>query len=111
MKEVDRGDADPAHQGPDLGATRETQEQSAEEVDERDALRPVDEVAELTPLSAVRIRTLLKDGRIEGEFFPDEGYGHGLWRTTINAVLTYKEQLPSPAEFGRRGGRPRKNRV
>lgn len=109
MQEREIG-ADPAEESPDLGATHEPEEQSAAEVDERQVLRPVAEVAEEVDLSAVRIRHLLHDGKIEGELHLDEGYGQGKWYVTSAAVEDYIQTRPSWREIGLRGGRPRASR-
>jgi hypothetical protein len=68
-------------------------------------LIPVKQVAEVVPLSARRIRALLKSGKIAGELRLEEGYGQGLWYTSIAEVQKYKSELPSFAEFGKIGGK------
>jgi len=64
-------------------------------------------------LSNERIRALLHDGKIKGEFRPHEGRGHGKWYTSVAAVRKYQENLWTPQEWGRKGnliagrGRPK----
>lgn len=63
-------------------------------------IRELQERFEL-PLSNVRLRALLNEGKIEGEF-RKEGRGPGKYYTTFDAIRTYKENLPSPSEFSNR---------
>ena len=54
---------------------------------------PVKSVAEQTPLSVSRIRELLKEGKIKGELRLEEGFGKGLWYTSIAEVERYKQEF------------------
>ena len=106
---LERDPRDPARQGPETGANHEIQEQAAEEVDGKQSLRPVAEVAEHVDLSARQIRRLQKQGEIEGELRPPEGGGTGKYYVAISETETYIETRPTWQEIGSRGGRPRKN--
>jgi hypothetical protein len=70
-------------------------------------LIPVANVSEEAGLSAVRIKALLHEGIIEGEL-RREGRGLGKWYTSVAAVDEYRKNLPTPQDFGRMGGRPKK---
>jgi hypothetical protein len=76
-------------------------------IDDVSQLRPIAEIYDLVGLSAVRIRALLHDNKIPGEK-RRQGRGPGKWFTSIAAVREYQANLPSSAEFGRMGGRPKK---
>ena len=77
---------------------------SGEEDDETE-FRRVAEVAEQTELSAGRIRALLKEGKLEGEMREMPGRGSKeKWVTSVAAVKKYKENLPTPEEYGQKGG-------
>ncbi len=67
-------------------------------------LRPIKEVADQVSLSLSRIQALLKDGKMRGELRLDEGYGKGLWYTSVTAVREYQKNLWTPQEWGCKGG-------
>lgn len=73
---------------------------------------PLEDLSEQLPddlqLSTVRLAGLLKDGKIRGDL-RREGRGRGKWYTSIVEVKKYKDGLLSPGDYGRKGGRPRKN--
>lgn len=73
-------------------------------------LLSIREVAKLVDLSTHRIRRLLNSGRIQGEKLR-RGRGKGfpwIWQTSVEEVRRYLSAKPSPSEYGKRGGRPRK---
>ncbi len=67
-------------------------------------LLPLTAISERVGLSAVRIRALLKEGRVKGELRLEGRGGQGQWYTSVAAVQEYKKNLPTPQEFGRKGG-------
>lgn len=64
---------------------------------------PLNKIASQVELSLVRLRALLKEGKIEGDL-RREGRGLGKWYTSIAAVRKYQENLWTPQEWGRKGG-------
>ena len=92
-----RVEGPPIYRGPDTSA-------GSFEEDNEELLPIADVVARGAGLSVVRIQALLKEGKVEGEFRPDEGRGHGKWYTSVAVVREYKENLWTPQEWGRKGG-------
>ena len=64
-------------------------------------------------LSWHRLRRLLNTGKVEGKKVKrgdgERGYPE-FWQTTVGAVNRYFENLKTPQEYGRRGGRPVKEK-
>jgi hypothetical protein len=81
----------------------ENPEQEFEPDSDQTMLLPVADVANQVELSAVRIRALLKAGKVTGEM-RREGRGLGKWYTSVYAVNEYIENLWTPQEWGKKGG-------
>lgn len=75
-----------------------------EDPEESKKLHPIKDLANQVSLSERRIRELLNEGKIEGELHSDEGYGKGLWYTSVEAIEQYENNLWTPQEWGRKGG-------
>lgn len=65
---------------------------------------PIKNLLNEVSLSESRIRELLNEGKIEGELHSDEGYGKGIWYTSVEAIEQYKNNLWTSQEWGRKGG-------
>jgi hypothetical protein len=75
------------------------------EIDKATVL-PVRQVAKLTGYTFIRLRDLLREGKLEGEMREGKIVPSG-WYTSVEAVEKYRANLPSRQEQGRRGATKR----